>query len=57
MISPVSREIVSILNLAVAVSDRSVMLADAIPGWAEMVVAIISEARKTIATSLILDAG
>jgi len=53
VISPVTREIVSVPDLAVAVSDRSVTLADAIPGLAETVMAIISEAR----TSLILDAG
>ena len=52
MISPVSREIVSVPDLAVAVSDRSVTIADAIPGLAETVVPIISER-----TSLILDAG
>jgi len=57
VISPVSWEIVSIPDLAVAVSDRSVMLADATPRLAETVMAIIPEARKTIAASLVLDVG
>jgi hypothetical protein len=58
VISPVSREIVSIPDLTVAVSDRSVTSADPIHGLAETIVAIIFETRRTIATSLIFgDAG